>query len=149
MEEANRQAQELGRPLMVFVYSGFAQTTRQIDENVFARPGVIGLSAGFVCLRIDNETSPGFSLGHRLRELPTLVFVNATTGNESARLDDPFDGLLVEKEMRYLLGKGPKPSVEPWNGPQYRLEAIALGAALVAGPVAMFVLLRFGSKRTG
>jgi len=147
LDEAARLARELGRPLMIFVYSGFAQTTRQIDADVFARPAVIGLSAGFVCLRIDNETAPSFSLEHRLRRLPALVFVNASTGNETAKLENPFEGELVEKQMRYVLGKGPKPSVEPWNGPGYRVESIALGAALVAGPVAMVVLLRLGKRK--
>jgi len=146
LSESFRLARELGRPLMVLVYSGFAHTTRWLDENL-SRPGVIGLSAGFVCLRIENETSPGFGLEHGLRRLPALVFVNASTGNESARLENPFNGPLVEKEMRYLLGMGPRPSVEPWSGPQYRVEAIALGAALVAGPVAMYALLRFGKRR--
>jgi hypothetical protein len=147
LDEAIRIARELGRPLLVLVFSGFAQTTRQLDEKVFARPGVIRSSAGFVCLRIDNETSPGFSLEHGLRRLPAIVFVNATTGNETARLENPFDGSWVENEMQYLLGNGEKPTVAIWNGPQYRIEAIALGSVLVAGPVVVFLLLRFAKHR--
>ena len=145
-DEAGRTAQGLGRPLMVLAYSGYAQTTRQLDEKVFTRPGVLALSAGFVCCRIDNETAPEFSLEHGLGRLPVLVFVNATTGKELARLENPFDGALVEKEMRYLLGKGPRPSAAEPGGPQYRLEALAIGTALVAGPVAMYALLRLKKR---
>ena len=146
LSESLQLAQDLGRPLMVLVYSGYAPTTRRLDENL-SRPGIIALSAGFVCCRIDNELSRDFSLEHNLTRLPVLVFVNATTGNETARLENPFDQQRVEKQMRYILGEGPRPPTDPADVPRYRAEAIALGAVLVAGPVAMYALLRFGKRR--
>jgi len=151
-DDAIRLAQELGRPLLVLVYSGYAQTTRRLDDSVFARPGVIALSAGFVCCRIDDETMPEFRrqyedpMTNSHIDLPALLFINATTGNITARLENPFDGALVEKEMRYLLGKGPRPSVAEPSGPQYRLETLTLGTALVVGPVALYALLRLKKR---
>ena len=144
-EEAAGLSRSLGRPMMVLVYSGFAQTNRFLDENL-SRPSIVGLSAGFVCLRIDNETSPGFGREHGLGRLPVLLFFNAT-GNETARLENPFDSARVEKVMRHLLGKGPKIAAGPVEGPDYRFEAAALGAALTFGPLAMYAMLRRQKRR--
>ncbi|MBM4248388.1 MAG: hypothetical protein FJ149_02950 [Euryarchaeota archaeon] len=144
-EDAAPLARGLGRPLMVLVYSGFDRAIRSVDGSL-SGPSIIDLSAALVCVRIDNETSPSFGREHHLGRLPVLLFLNATTGNETGRVADPRNGALVEKQMRHVLGLGPAPRPAEGEAHGYRLEALALGAALVAGPVALLVRLRMKKR---
>jgi hypothetical protein len=155
-EEALRVSRELRRPMMVLVYSGLAPTTQYVDENL-SRPSIVALSAGLVCCRVNDDLSPAFRLAYedpgaqnhsRKRwSLPVLVFINGTTEKALARLDYPFDVSLVEKEMRFILGKGPDPAPPADYGPDYRLPAAVMGAVLALGPVAMYIQLRRAKKR--
>jgi hypothetical protein len=142
LDEAVRLAKDLNRPLLVFVYSDLDHDTRDMYERVFNLSGVLSLSAGFVCLRMNNDTHPDFGIDHHVRRVPSVLFLNATTGEERDRLEKPISGPTLEKEMKYVLGTGHRPAAIGSPGPGYRLEAVALGGTLLVGPAVLFIALR-------
>lgn len=146
-EEARALSSELGRPLMLYIYSDLLPDCRRMDEGALSSSAVISLSDRFVCARLSNDTTPSLGTSLGIRRLPAVVFFNSTSGNETDRFYGSVSGRALAGEMNYILKGGKRPSLAEHPVPEFRLEVTLLGASLIVAPLAMYLYFRFQKNR--
>ena len=141
LQEALGLAEFLGRPLLVLVYDPFRGSRMGLEEAL-SDPRVLSLSARFVCVELSSADDPSLPSKYGIRNLPGVVFLNASTGAVVERVEGNLSGRELARAMESALGvhRAGEPGPDPYI--VYRLSALALSLSLVAGLAALLALLR-------
>ena len=142
LEKAEAVAARLERPMMVFFYSDGSKGSLDMIGATYRDERVLNLSAEFVVVKIDYDSHASMALNEpwHIDNLPTVVFLD-NTSKEVHRSVGHRDAGEMLKEMKFALGKGPRPERDtPAINPEM-LRYLILIAVILIVIISMMVML--------